>query len=79
MVKLGAFERIARLQPSRDLYISFLIQGCSLLKAIPTKFPSALAIAYKWLSEKEEKIEHAITEEYKIFFEGYKGHKIQKG
>jgi len=32
------------------------VQGCSLLANIPKKFPSALAIAYKWLREKGEKI-----------------------
>jgi hypothetical protein len=58
--------------------MSFLIQGCSLLKAIPTKFPSALATVYKWLSERDEKIAPAITEEYKIFFANYKGHNAQK-
>jgi hypothetical protein len=55
--------------------MSFLIQGCSLLKVIPTKFPSALATAYKWLSEKDEKIAPVITQEYKFFFTNYKGHK----
>jgi hypothetical protein len=79
MVRLGAFERIAGLQPSRDLYISFLIQGCSLLKTIPNKFPSALAVAYKWLFDREAKIPCVITEEYKIFFTNYKGHKAQRG
>ena len=56
MVRLGAFERIANLCASRDLYVSFLVQGCSLLTNIPKNFPSALAIAYKWLIEKDEKI-----------------------
>lgn len=58
--------------------MSFLIQGCSLLKAAPNKFPAALAIAYKWLFEHDEKIAPVIIEEYKIFFDTYKGHKAQK-
>jgi hypothetical protein len=79
MVRLGAFERIANLQSSRDMYMSFLIQGCSLVKAIPVKFPSALAVAYGWLSDKNEKIGSVVLEEYKHFFTNYKGHKAKKG
>jgi len=79
MVRLGAFERLAGLQTSRDLYVSFLVQGCLLLKTIPSKFPSALAIAYKWLSNKEEQIPCVVMNEYKIFFSNYKGHKAQRG
>jgi hypothetical protein len=77
MVRLGAFD-ITKLRPSRDLYMSFLIQGCSLLKATPSKFSAALAIAYRWLSEHDEKIAPVIIEEYKVFFDTYKGHKAQK-
>ena len=78
MVHLGAFERIAKLTPSRDLYVSFLIQGCSFLKVVPTKFPSALAVTYKWLSENNEKIASTILKEYSTFFANYKGHKPLK-
>lgn len=79
MVGLGAFERIAKLQPSRDLYMSFLVQGCALVHHIPTKFPAALAVSYRWLAEHDETIAPAIAEEYKVFFAAYKGHKARKG
>lgn len=48
------------------------------MKTIPTKFPAALAITYKWLSEHDEKIAPVIIEEYKKFFSIYTGHKAQK-
>ena len=75
MVRLGAFERIAKLSPSRDLYMSFLVKGCSLVKSIPNKFPAALAIAYKWLDENDERIPLVLFEEYRTFFGAYKGHR----
>jgi len=56
MVSLGAFETLKDLIPSRDLYVSFLLQGCPLLGKVPAKFPSALAEAYKWLLESKSNV-----------------------
>jgi len=50
-----------------------------LLANIPKRFPSALAISYKWLHEKGEKIPAIVAESYKTFFQNYKGHTAQKG
>ena len=49
MVKLKSFKTMTFLVPSRDLFISFLVQSCALIK-FPDDFAPALAFSYKWLA-----------------------------
>lgn len=56
MLRLGVLERFDNLNPSRQLYISVLLLGCKFVDKIPIKFPRIIAISYKWLTDKGEKI-----------------------
>ena len=58
--------------------MSILIQGCSLINLIPKGFPAALAVSYAWLSKNREKIPQVLKDNYKIFFDKYRGHKQLK-
>ncbi len=79
MARMGAFGRIRQLKQSRELCMSILVQGCALLKTHPKGFSAAVALSYKWLTKNGEKIAHILQEEYRKFFENYRGHKPTKG
>jgi hypothetical protein len=68
MVKLKSFKTITHIVPSRDLFISFLVQSCA-IKKYPDDFAPALAYSYNWLAKNQIKINTVISKEYIRFFE----------
>jgi hypothetical protein len=74
MVKLKSFKTITHLVPSRDLFISFLVQSCT-IENYPDDFAPALAYSYNWLTKNQIKINKAISKEYNRFFEHFKPHR----
>jgi len=74
MIELKTFPRITNLIPSKELFLSFLIQCCT-MESFSKEFAPALAAAYKWLSKNNVPISKVITDKYMIFFDKYKPHK----
>jgi hypothetical protein len=45
--RLGTFKQLSTIEPAKELYESFLIQGLN-LKNVPITYAPAVAVAYRW-------------------------------